>query len=73
MAARWMTASTPSRAGLTAAGSQTSPLTSSKKRFEQQGKQAVAAELEACRGRGRGVPAPAASGPVSSRRNRLRR
>ena len=42
-----MTASTPSRAALAAAGSQTSPLISSKKRFEQHGKQAVAAELEA--------------------------
>ncbi len=31
---------------MAAAGSQTSPLISSKKRFEQQGKQAVAAELE---------------------------
>ena len=37
MAARWMTASTPSRALATAFSSQTSPLISSKKRFWQQG------------------------------------
>ena len=35
-AARWMTASTPSRADWTVTESQTSPRTSSKKRFEQQ-------------------------------------
>ena len=46
MAARWMTASMPSRAAWQTAGSQTSPLSSSKKRFGQQGEQAVAAELQ---------------------------
>ena len=68
-----MTASIPSSAVLTLAGSQTSPLVSSKKRFEQHGKQAVAAELERVEDADSVSLFEKHGDELSSRRNRLRR